>query len=178
MRLKQILTISTIVAGISLSGNWYVDTPNAKLNFTVEGPFGTVHGSFTGLEATIKFDEKDLSGSSMSASIDAKTVSTGIGLRNRDLRNEEKWLNTDKYPRINFRSRKIEKTTNGYKVIGDLTIKGIVKSAEIPFTFSSKGTTGLFAGHFTINRTDYNLGNAGGSVGSIITIILTVPVKN
>jgi len=177
MKFKQILTISTVVAGLSLSGNWNVDTANAKVNFSVKGPFGTVHGSFSGIEATINFNEKDLSGSSISASIDAKTISTGISLRNRDLRDEEKWLNTDKYPRINFRSNKIEKTANGYKVLGGLTIKGITKPAEIPFTFTSKGTTGLFTGQFTVKRADYNLGNPGGSVGSAVTVNLIVPVK-
>ncbi|HZK65769.1 MAG TPA: YceI family protein [Puia sp.] len=178
MKFKQILTMSTVVAGLSLSGNWNVDSANAKINFSVKGPFGTVHGSFAGVEATIKFDEKDLSGSSISASVDAKTVSTGVSMRNRDLRNEEKWFNTDKYPRINFRSKKIEKTGNGYKVLGDLTIKGITKPAEIPFTFTSKGTTGLFTGQFTVKRDDYNLGNHGGSVGSSVTVNLIVPVKN
>ena len=177
MKLKQILTISTVVAGLSLSGNWNVDKANAKVNFSVKGLFGTVHGSFTGLEAIIKFDEKDLPGSSISASVDAKTVSTGISLRNSDLRNEEKWLNTDKYPRINFRSKKIERTANGYSVAGDLTIKNITKPAEISFTFTNKGTTGLFTGQFIVKRADYNLGNPGGSVGNIITINLIVPVS-
>ena len=58
MKLKQILTISTVVAGLSLSGNWNVDKANAKVNFSVKGLFGTVHGSFTGLEAIIKLMKK------------------------------------------------------------------------------------------------------------------------
>jgi polyisoprenoid-binding protein YceI len=177
MLFKQILTISTVVAGLSLSGNWKADTTSAKVNFTVKGLFGTVHGSFSGLQATIQFNEKDLAGSSVSASVEAKTVSTGISLRNSDLRNKEEWFNTDKYPRISFRSKKIEKTANGYKALGDLTIKGITKPAEIPFTFTGKDATGLFKGQFTIQRADYKLGKPGGSVGSVITVTLSVPVK-
>lgn len=178
MNFKQILAASTIILIMPITGNWKVDTANAKVNFTVHGPFGTVHGSFTGMEATINFNEKNLSGSSIEASIDAKTVSTGVSLRNSDLRNKEEWLNTDKYPRISFKSKKIEKTANGFKAAGNLTIKGITKPAEIPFTFTNKESTGIFVGQFTIKRSDYNLGNPGGSVGSVITIILTVPVKN
>jgi polyisoprenoid-binding protein YceI len=178
MKIKQLLTASAIILFISGSGDWKADTANAKVNFTLHGPFGTVHGSFTGLEATIHFDEKNLAESSISASIDAKTVSTGISLRNSDLRNKEQWLNTDKYPRISFKSKKIEKTANGFTVNGDITIKGVTKPAELPFTFTSKETSGLFKGQFTIKREDYNIGKPGGSVGSIITIILTVPVKN
>ena len=177
MKFKQIMTRSAVIAGLALATNWNADTANAKINFSVKGPFGTVHGNFSGLKATIRFDEKDLPGSSVSASVEAKTVSTGIGLRNHDLRHKEQWLDTDKYPLISFRAKKIEKTDKGYKALGDLTLKGITKPAEIPFTFSSNGATGLFKGQFPVKREDYNIGKPGGSVGSIITIDLEVPVK-
>jgi len=177
MKLKQLITASALVTGLFVAGNWNVDTANAKISFSVKGPFGTVHGNFTGLKAVIHFDEKDLAGSSVSASVDAKTVSTGIGLRNRDLRKKEEWLDTDKYPRISFESKKIEKEGDGYKAVGMLTLKGVTKPAEIHFTFTSKGATGLFKGHFTIKREAYNVGKSGGSVGSEITIALEVPVK-
>ncbi len=178
MKFKQILAATALIIIFTAAGNWKADTANAKVSFTVDGPFGTVHGSFTGLEATINFNEKNLSNSSIVASIDAKTVSTGVSLRNSDLRNKEIWLNTDKFPKISFKSNKIEKTANGFKASGDLTIKGITKPLDIPFTFTSKESSGNFAGKFTIKREDYNVGKPGGSVGSIITIMLTVPVKN
>ena len=178
MKFRQILAISAIVFLLPGTAAWKADTANAKVTFSVHGPFGTVHGSFTGLEATINFDEKNLSTSSITASIDAKTVSTGISLRNSDLRNKEEWLNTDKYPRISFKSKKIEKNDKGFRAMGDMTIKGVTKPAEIPFTFTGKDASGLFQGQLTIKREDYNLGKPGGSVGDVITITLSVPVKN
>jgi polyisoprenoid-binding protein YceI len=177
MKLTLIIALFTIMTGMPLEGDWNVDASKAKITFTVKGPFGTVHGSFSGLKSTIKFDEKDLSASSISASVDAKTVSTGVGLRNSDLRNKEEWLKTDKYPLISFKSTKIEKTATGYKVLGNLTLKATTKPIEIPFTFTPAGNAGVFKGQFTINREDYHVGKNGGSVGSIITINLEVPVK-
>jgi polyisoprenoid-binding protein YceI len=178
MKLKQLLTISSIFVGLSFATNWKADTANSKIDFTVKGIFGTVHGSFTGLQASIQFSEKDLNSSSMTASIDAKSVSTGISLRNSDLRNKEEWLNTDKYPRINFKSTQFEKTAEGFKVHGELTIKGITKPVEIPFTFSDKDGSGVFKGQFTIPRLEFNLGSPGGTVGEIVTVMLTVPAKS
>jgi polyisoprenoid-binding protein YceI len=61
--------------------------------------------------------------------------------------------------------------------MGELTIKGVTKPAEIPFTFTSDGNSGVFKGHFTIKREDFNVGKPGGSVGSLVTINLVVPVK-
>jgi polyisoprenoid-binding protein YceI len=177
MKFTQIIARSFIIAGLAFASNWNVDTANAKITFAVKGPFGTVHGNFTGLKATIKFDEKDLPGSSVSASVEAKTVSTGVSMRNHDLRTEEKWLNTDKYPQISFHSTKIEKTEKGFKAIGSLTLKGTTRPAEIQFTFANKEAGGLFKGEFQVKREDYDVGKPGGSVGSIITINLEVPVK-
>jgi polyisoprenoid-binding protein YceI len=178
MKFKQILAASAIILVLPAVDNWKADTTNAKINFSVHGPFGTVHGSFTDLKTTIIFNEKSLSGSSIIASISAKTVSTGISLRNSDLRNKEQWLNTEKYPRITFKSKKIEKTDKGYKASGEMTIKSITKPVEIPFTFTGMDATGIFKGQFTIKREDYNIGKPGGSVGDIITITLLIPVKN
>jgi polyisoprenoid-binding protein YceI len=175
--LKLILTAIALLIGLTFTENWKSDAANAKVSFSIKGPFGTVNGNFTGLKTEIQFDEKDLSGSSISASIDPKTVSTGIGLRNRDLRKKEEWFDTDKYAEIKFHSKKIEKTANGFKALGELTMKGVTKPADIPFTFEAKGATGLFKGQFTLKREDYNLGKPGGSVGSVVTINLEVPVK-
>ncbi len=177
MKSYHFIAKSLLITVLAFATTWNADVEKAKVTFSVKGPFGTVHGSFTGMKATIKFDEKDLSGSSFSASMDAKTVSTGIGLRNSDLRNEEIWLNTDKFPLISYKSNKIEKTGNGFKAIGELTLKGTTKPVEIPFTFSPKENEGVFKGQFQVNREDYKVGKPGGSVGSIISIELEVPVK-
>lgn len=175
MILKLLLILITT---LSPTGNWKSDPSTSIISFTVKGPFGTVDGKFTGLKTDIQFDEKNLAGSSFNANIDVSTINTGIGLRNRDLRNKEQWFNADKYPTIIFHSKKIEKSGIGYKVTGDLTIKGATKPAEIPFTFTSNGNSGIFKGKFTVNRQDYQIGSStGSSVGNVITLTLEVPVK-
>src|SRR5580700_4053317 len=177
MTLKAMMAGSALLTILVWGGNWSVDSAGSKVNFSVKGPFGVVHGSFSGLKANIQFNEKDLAGSSITASIDAKSVSTGIGLRNHDLRSKEMWLNTDKFPEINFRSKKIEKTDKGYTANGELSLKGTTRPVDISFTFANSGGSGQFKGGFTINREDFKIGNKGGSVGDNIDITLEVPVK-
>jgi polyisoprenoid-binding protein YceI len=174
---KVIMQSAILFAAIVFASDWKVDPANAKVGFSVKGPFGTVNGTFTGLQATIKFDAADLGGSSVVASIDAGTVSSGVGMRNHHLKSEEQWLNTAKYPRITYKSTKIEKTGAGFKAIGDLTIKGVSKPVEIPFTFTPNGSAGVFKGQFQFKRLDFNLGKPGGTVGDVITITLQVPAK-
>lgn len=169
-----------VAVGVSgAAQNWKADASKARVQFTVKGPFpfGTVHGSFSGFKSTIRFDGNDLAGSAISASVDAKTVSTGIGLRNRDLREKEEWLDTDKYGEISYKSVKIERAAAGFKAVGELTLKGITRQVEIPFTFGATGNSGVFKGSFTINREDYKVGKPGGSVGSTVKIDLEIPVN-
>ncbi|HTJ11199.1 MAG TPA: YceI family protein [Dinghuibacter sp.] len=148
-----------------------VDTSNAVVSFSVKGPLGgTVHGTLGGLKADIKFDEHNLSASSMHATVDVKTIKTGNDKRDRDLCNESTWFDVAKNPTIAFTSRSITKAASGYAAAGDLTIKGVTKPYTIPFTFDGK----VFKGTFVVKRQDFDLGKM---VGDEVTVNLTVPVK-
>jgi polyisoprenoid-binding protein YceI len=95
----------------------------------------------------------------ITASLDAATVDTGIGLRNKHLRKEE-YFHVEKLPHITMRSTRIEKKdTNTYDGYFDLTIKGTTKNIKMPFTFVRNGNVGEFNGELQLNRLDYQLGN-------------------
>jgi polyisoprenoid-binding protein YceI len=154
---------------------WYADASKSQITFNVNGPFGKVDGSLSGLKSTLIFDKNDLASSSISASVDPKTIKTGIRLRDKDLQ-KEKFLNSDNYSFISFRSEKIQKNGNGYLAVGGLTLKGTTRRVEIPFSFSEKGNSGVFKASFDIQRQDFKVGKPGGSIGNTIHINLDVPV--
>lgn len=154
---------------------WNANASTAQIKFSVKGPFGTVDGNLGGLKSTILFDKDNLGGSSIRASTDPKSISTGIKLRNKDLQ-KEKYFNSDKYPLLSFQSNTIQKSGAGYKAFGDLTIKGVTKKIEIPFSFSEKGINGIFKGSFSIQRQDYGIGKQGGSIGNTVSIDVEIPV--
>lgn len=76
---------------------WNANASAAQIKFSVKGPFGTVHGNLRGLRSNFLFDKDNLAASSIRASADPKSISTGIKLRNRDLQ-KEKYLNSANYP--------------------------------------------------------------------------------
>jgi polyisoprenoid-binding protein YceI len=155
------------------SVNWKVDTAKATIKIVTSGPFGEVDGSLSGLKATINFDENKPATGSITASVDPKTIATGIELRNTHLREKEEFFNTSKYPLISFKSIKIKKNdSGGYVVTGNLTIKNITKQVDIPFTFTKTATGALFKGQFSIDAVNYTVGTSSKSV----TIYLNVPV--
>jgi polyisoprenoid-binding protein YceI len=122
-----------------------------------------VEGRLTGLDGEISFNPADLKTASFSISVDAKTINTGIDVRDENLRGEE-YLNTGAYPRISFVSKQVTQLKPGsYLVKGTLTIRGISKDINLPFTAVPKNDGLLFSGQLRLNRMDYKIG-----VGSLV----------
>jgi polyisoprenoid-binding protein YceI len=133
-------------------GNWTI-TSNYSIKFS-----GTkVEGVFEKIKGDISFDENNLSKSKFDLNIEVESIATGNWLKNSHAKGS-KWFDAEKYPNINFLSNKFSKTANGYLVNGILTMHGVQKEINIPFTFSNS----IFQGNFSVNRLDYNIGTMEG----------------
>lgn len=138
-----------------------------------------IGGNFTGLKANIIFDESNPSGSKITATIDAKTISTGDKIKDRHAREE---LATDKFPLILFETTSIVKTDKGYEAKGKLTLKGITQEIKFPFVFDSQkaGTVfpfvekETFSGKIIISLKEFNINHQ--ALGEKAFIELTIPV--
>ncbi|MCU0422001.1 MAG: YceI family protein [Bacteroidia bacterium] len=115
-------------------------------------------GTFSGLKTELLFDENNLAASKMIATIDANTINTGNGMRNG---HAKKGLDTKNFTTVKFVSTSIEKATNGYAVIGNLTIKDVSKQIKIPFTFTKTPDGGIFAGSFSVKPAEYKVNKSG-----------------
>ena len=167
--------IISICTAFTLVKQWKVDVENSKINF--ELPALNKKGTFGNLNAVIDFDEKNLGKSSITASIDAKTINTGSEKHDEHLRSAD-YFNVEKYPKISFASTEIVKTESGYLAKGKLTIRDSTKSTEIPFTYSENGKSkAVFNGTITINGSDYGILKANSPGSDKVVVYLTVPVS-
>jgi len=96
---------------------------------TVRGQFGEFSGSFT-------VDEADFTKSSFEVRIKTASVNTQNQNRDNDLRSDN-FLDAENHPEIVFKSKRIEKSGEGYVAYGDLTIRGVTK--EVPLRFTAAG---------------------------------------
>ena len=126
-------------------------------------------GSFSGLKGAIKWDATDPSNSSFNVSVDANTINTGIDMRDNDLR-KERYFNVAKYPTLNF----VSTAVNATNVTGNLTIKGITKQINIPYTVKPSGNGYLFEGKFSLNRRDFDVGGSSFTLGDDLQVQLKV----
>lgn len=162
--------VSLTAFALSSATNW-----NIANGYSIKFSGNDVSGEFEKILGTINFDEKNLASSKFSVNVDVKSIATGNWLMNKHAKGD-KWFDADKYPTINFTSSKISKTATGFLVTGNLTMHGITKQIEIPFSF----TNNTFKGSFSVNRIDYSVGNLEGmsrKVANKMDLDISIPVK-
>jgi polyisoprenoid-binding protein YceI len=112
-------------------GSWTIDSMHSFVTFTVEhftvalarglasGPTGTIHIA------------ADLLSSSVQASIDAATITTGNAVRDEKVLGPDV-LDVASYPTIDFSSRALTEASPGrYDLEGDLTIHGVTQPVTL-----------------------------------------------
>ncbi len=134
-----------------------INTEQSKVLFEISNmKFNTVTGSFSGMKGDINFIPSDLEQSNFNVCIDAATVDTGSKKRDQHLQKED-FFDVEKYPTICFISSNVQQVGSTYVVKGQLTMHGISKEMEIPFTFKDN----TFEGEIEVNRIDYKVGGNG-----------------
>ena len=170
------ICIAALAMSFAMIQNWNITEGN-KVAFKIKSALGSVDGTVGGLKGTVSFDPADLAASNMDVTLDLATISTGNNKRDKDIKEEETWFDIAKYPKIAFKSSSVTKSANGYTLDGTLTIKGVAKKIQIPFTFSDGAGGGNFVGALKINRLNYNVGKSTMMVKDDVEVTITVPVK-
>ena len=141
-RILRLLAAAAVVAPALALGQatpWNIDPAHTHASFTVRHlMISNVRGEFQKTSGTVKLDEKDVTRSSVEATIETGTIDTRVPDRDKHLRSSD-FFDAEKFPTITFRSTKVEKAGEGrLKVAGDLTIKGVTK----PVVLEVSGPTG------------------------------------
>lgn len=141
-----------------------VESEHSYVGFSIRYMgYAMVRGRFSDFQGSLRYDEKDLTKTSITLSIDVTSIDTGNAERDKDLQSEN-WFGAMTYPKISFISKKAEITTSGLRITGDLTIRGITKAITIPLEKPSgvvKDGRGdsqiIFTGALTLNRRDFGV---------------------
>jgi polyisoprenoid-binding protein YceI len=127
------------------AGAYTLDKSHASLTFRVNHlGFSWYTAQFKSFDAQLQFDPKNLAASSVSATIDPRSLdldSPPEGFVDQLL--GDKWLDAAKFPTMSFRSTKVEAlSSNKARVTGDFTLHGVTKPVVLEATFN-----GGYPGH-------------------------------
>lgn len=152
----------------------------SKVHFTIKNFGINTGGDFSGLSGNINFVPANITTSSFNVSVSANTVDTDNGMRDKELKGKT-YFDAEKYPEITITSTKVNRTsksaTGWYYFTGTLTMHGVTKPIEFPFTAIKKGDDYLFAGSFTINRLDFGVGKNSSVMSNSVKVSLSVLAK-
>lgn len=128
-------------------------------NINIAG-FTQVTGKFTDYDILLDWNDTDVTASTMSATIQAVSINTGIPDRDTHLASPD-FFNAEAYPTITFVSDSIEKIDDTHiNVHGKFSMHGVTKEIVLPFEIvKMDGNTIGFASETTINRLDYGIGS-------------------
>lgn len=165
------------------AGKWAIDDSSSSISFKTRSNWVLkVKGAMTGLKGNIVITEK-IEDSSVKLSMETNTVKSGIKVRDNHLKTEQ-FFAVEKYPEITFKGIGIFEVNKEYKYIlkGDLTIKDVTKTIEIPFDYNGiQKENGMeivtFTGEVILNRFDYNVDYKMFGMGDDATISFTIKAK-
>jgi len=163
---------------LAQTSTWKSDAAHSDVGFSiVHMGLDAVPGSFGKVSATIVYDEKDITKSTVNATIDVAGLDTRNESRDADVKGGT-YFDTAKYPTATFASTSVAKGGSGLLVSGNLTIKGITKAVVLDVEGPRGPVTGMdkkphvgFSASTTIHRTDFGIG------ANVPTMILSDDVK-
>lgn len=166
------------------AGEYRIDSAHSVIGFAIRHlEISWVEGRFKDYSGTIRYDDKDITKSSVEFTAKVESIDTGVEARDKHLRSAD-FFEVEKYPEMSFKSSRVERKGKEFILHGDLTLKGVTKQVALPFTITGaikdpRGNTrfGVEA-QTSINRRDYGinfgtaLANGGFDIGNEVTIKL------
>lgn len=143
---------------------WNIDPSHSTIGFAVKHlMISTVRGRFADFSGTISVNEAEPAKSTVSVTIKAASIDTRAEQRDAHLRSPD-FFDAEQHPTLSFVSKRVEGNPAGsFKVIGDLTIRGVTHEVALDATFDGTGKDPwgnerrAFSAQAKINREQFGL---------------------
>ncbi len=150
---------------------------NASVKFIIKNAGLSVDGTFEKMSAVVLFDETNISQASILGQVEVGSINTGISMRDRHLKKSE-YFYEEKFPTIFIKSNALEaKGSQQFAGQFMLTMRGISKNIDIPFTFMTKGNNANLLGQFTIDRRDFKVGGSSFLMADNVKVVIELKLK-
>ena len=155
---------------------WTIDPSHSVVEFAVKHMmFATVKGRFATFTGEIITSPEDSTEGDVNVTIDADSIDTRDTGRDEHLRSSD-FFGVGDHPKITFRSNRVEHEAGpGFKVHGDLTMKGITHPVVLDAEFNGSGvnpwgqTVASWSATTEIDREEWGMGfNAALETGGVL----------
>lgn len=130
-----------------------------------------VDGSFDSVRVNYSFDPKTPEKAQFLVQIEAASINTGIGARDKHLR-KRKYFDVEQFPLLTFQSTAMEVTAEGYHLKGMITIKGHSENIVVKVEKVIENGNDLLQTQFSLNRSTFGVGNKSFILGDEVRVKL------
>jgi polyisoprenoid-binding protein YceI len=182
MKKALLLLVLTLLrlSSVQAAETYEIDAVHSSVLFKIRHlNLADFYGRFNEIKGSVSFDKDSPEKSAVTAEVAVESVDTHNDKRNQHLKSPD-FFNAKQFPTISFKSTKVEKSGDIFKITGDFTLHGVTKSITVDFkkVGEGKGMQGeLRAGggtEFTIKRSDYGMTFMQNAVGDEVGIILSL----
>jgi len=177
-RLPMLLAVIavTTAARAAPAPGWIVNKAASPVRFSSSMNNEAFSGVFRRWEADIRFDPKNLAGSSVTASIDTASVATGDPDRDQALPTAA-FLAAAKFPSATFTAHAFRYLGGErYLAIGQLTLRGVSKPLTLPFTLAITGLRARMKASLALNRLAFGVGKDEWKATTVLPAAVTVSI--
>lgn len=181
---SKMAEIAASVDSAFTSGVYQLDKTHASLIFKVNHlGLSQYTARFTRFDSTLELDVKNPQKSRVTAEIDPASLETDYPNKDLDFNamlQGDKWLDAVKFPKITFRSTKVEITgENTARITGKLGLHGITKTVILDAKFNGgygkmamdpSGSRIGFSAHGVLKRADFDIAFGIPAAGSNIGV--------
>lgn len=159
---------------------YVIDKGHSSLQFKIKHlGVSYTHGRFNDFSGSFSFSKDNPTGCKIEIDVNTDSVDSNDEGRDKHLRGEE-YFNCEKFPSMTFKSTKIEKTADVFRVTGDLTILAVKKSVTIRMKKIGEGKDPWgnyrmgFDGSLMIKRSEFGMTAMLPGVGDEVYLTLGV----
>ena len=137
----------------------YAISSDSYIGFTgSKKPVGQHSGDFREFDGTVAVSGDDLTTAKIKIEFQTASLDTDDSRLTGVLKGEA-FFESDQHPTATFESATVEATDDGYKVTGNLTIRGVSKGVSFPADIAIDGGEITASAEFTIDRNAWDIGN-------------------
>jgi len=166
-RLAILTGILALAAPLALAqtSTWVSDPNHSEVDFSIiHMSVSKIHSRFGNVQATIVYNEADVTKSTVTATIGVDTVDTGVDQRNTHLKSPD-FFDIATMPTATFTSTSVVKNGNNLTVTGNLTLHGVTKPVVLDVVGPNGSMTDPkgkvhtgFSATTTLDRTAFGIG--------------------
>ena len=142
---------------------WNIDPAHTSVGFVARHMgLSKVRGQFSSFRGEIEGDPNDITTAKGWFEVDMASIDSRNADRDAHLKSAD-FFDVEKHPTMRFESKRIERSGDGYRVVGDLTIKDVTKEVVLDYEhggdlqdpFGNRKIGGSLTG--TVKRSEWGL---------------------